>query len=314
MAPPWRHSRPRRPAYRTDMKLRLAVSLAAVAVFALSPAPGAASPAPGATSPPPGITSPAPGAASPAPGAASSAPGATSSGPGAASPAPGATSPAPGATSPAAPGAPSPPHAPTTSTSPAPAELTSSTEATTTQKDDDDCYDDFEYSNNPELLERLKKYDVAKVLEGLGGAPGKVNATWRDRKDVPDREAVLEQGAQHLADNTNSSYWLYEYASTDYDKYVRLEHALLRSKGTADEYVDVRGEVWWSPEEGLCGALRHAKYRQDDKGGFVAEVLQAHCNIFRKDKTLSCYGPDSENPCAFCISSTSGALIASLVG
>ncbi|KAE8742612.1 hypothetical protein FOCC_FOCC011836 [Frankliniella occidentalis] len=235
------------------MKLRLAVSLAAVAVFALSPAPGAASPAPGATSPPPGITSPAPGAASPAPGAASSAPGATSSGPGAASPAPGATSPAPGATSPAAPGAPSPPHAPTTSTSPAPAELTSSTEATTTQKDDDDCYDDFEYSNNPELLERLKKYDVAK-------------------------------------------------------------HALLRSKGTADEYVDVRGEVWWSPEEGLCGALRHAKYRQDDKGGFVAEVLQAHCNIFRKDKTLSCYGPDSENPCAFCISSTSGALIASLVG
>ncbi|KAK3907462.1 LIM domain-binding protein 3 [Frankliniella fusca] len=364
---PWRHPRlagavlgdtPERtgqcsPGDSADMKRQSAFLTAAVGVVcacAIILAPAASSPVPEGSSPAPAASSsPAPAASSPAPEASSSpAPAASSSpAPAASSPAPeassspapaassspalAASSPVPAASSPV-PAASSPAPAASSSPAPQPADATSVTEPTTTPEDDDNCYDDFEYTNNPELLERLKKYNVAKasqaetlnlcseqtpqqhVLEGLGGAPGKVNATWRDRKDVPESAAVLEEGAQHLADNTNSSYWLYQYASTDYETFIRLEHGLLRAKGTADEHVDVRGEVWWSPEEGLCGALRHAKYRQDDRGGLVAEVLQAHCNIFRKSKELVCYGPDSENPCGFCISSVSGALIASLVG
>lgn len=100
--------------------------------------------------------------------------------------------------------------------------------------------------------------------------------------------------------------------ATDFKTFIRLEHAVLRFKGTPRQFEDARGEVWWTPPN-LCDAMRHATYRHDDQG-FHAEVLRAHCHIFTGSKTLACYGPDSENECVGCISGVSGSLIATLVG
>ncbi|KAJ1524103.1 hypothetical protein ONE63_010639 [Megalurothrips usitatus] len=199
------------------------------------------------------------------------------------------------------------------STPPTPAETTEAdVEASTlSQAEQDDCHEQIGKVENGVPVNKMRKYDVAKILEEHGGAPGKLNATWN--RDVPEFP-VPEPKAEPLPDTTNTTFWVYDYRRTDFRSFIRLEHGLLRQKGTKDEYVDVRGELYWTPPD-FCGRARHTKYRVDPNKGLVSDVTLEYCTI--NSETLWCAPPAncmSNETYMACVASPSSALMASLVG
>ncbi|KAJ1524104.1 hypothetical protein ONE63_010640 [Megalurothrips usitatus] len=143
---------------------------------------------------------------------------------------------------------------PSTSTAPPPVDTT-----TLSKAQEDDCQEQIGKVENGVVINKMRKYDVAKVLEELGGAAGKLAVT--RNMDVPEAPAAAAADTP-LPDTTDKAFWVYDYRDSDFSSYVRYEHGLLRQKGTKDEYVDVRGELYWTPPD-FCGKARHAKYRVD---------------------------------------------------
>lgn len=194
-----------------------------------------------------------------------------------------------------------------------PATSTASSAAETTTLSDEqerDCSDQIGQVVNGEPVNTMRKYDVEQILEAHGGAAGKLNVT--RNVDVPEL-AVADAAEKPLPDSDNATYYVYDYRRTDYKTFVRLEHALVRNKGKADEYEDVRGELYWTPPD-FCGKLRHAKYRVDPEG-FAADVTLEYC--FLNAETLSCAQPahcHSNDTYIACVASPSSSLLATLVG
>ena len=88
--------------------------------------------------------------------------------------------------------------------------------------------------------------------------------------------------------------------STDYKFYYRLEHAVKRSAGTRKEFLDVRGQLAWTPED-TCGRLKVADYRLDDTG-FSADLKRDYCwfnsHVFTCATIASCKDlPDGTKAC-----------------
>ncbi|XP_034235591.1 uncharacterized protein LOC117641983 [Thrips palmi] len=146
------------------------------------------------------------------------------------------------------------------------------------------CSDQIGKVENGVVMNTMPKYDVAKLLEEHGGAAGKLNVTWN--REVPELPVASTESLP-LADTENTTYWVYDYRRTDFKTFLRLEHGLIRHKGKQDEFVEVRGELYWTPPD-FCGKLRHAEYRVDAEG-FAADVTLEYC--FLNDETLTCATP-----------------------
>ncbi|KAK3927075.1 Endocuticle structural protein SgAbd-6 [Frankliniella fusca] len=176
-----------------------------------------------------------------------------------------------------------PPSGSTPTTLEAAAATTTATAAATTPapgpreptpEEEKDCESQIGVIENGVHISTMRKYDMAKILEEHGGAPGKLNVTWN--KDVPELP-VEDPTVSPLPDTDNTTYWVYNYKSTDFKTYVRLEHGLLRNKGQKDEYVDVRGELYWTPPD-FCNKARHATYRVNQTG-FASDVRLESCTM-----------------------------------
>lgn len=174
-----------------------------------------------------------------------------------------------------------------------------------------DCQDQIGTIEEGVPVNTMRPYDVKKLLEEFGGAPGSHNVTWD--KDVPEFP-VEDPTERPLPDTDNGTFWLYDFRRSDLKTYVRLEHALFRNKGQKDEYVDIRGELWWTPPD-FCGKARHARYRVSPHEGFVANVSLEYC-WFGSDE-LGCAYPSNcwtKDGFRYCVAAPSSALLASLVG
>lgn len=192
------------------------------------------------------------------------------------------------------------------STTAAPAAETS----TWSQAEEDDCSSQIGEVVNGEPVNTMRKYNVEEILEEYGGAPGKLNVT--RNLDVPEFP-VEDPTEKPLPDTDNTTFYVFDYRRTDYKTFVRVEHGLLRNKGKQDQFLDVRGELYWAPPD-FCGKLRHAKYRVDPDG-FAADVTLEYC--FLDAETLTCAMPatcHSNDTYIACVAAPSSALLASLVG
>ncbi|XP_052133062.1 uncharacterized protein LOC127752262 [Frankliniella occidentalis] len=196
---------------------------------------------------------------------------------------------------------------------------TLSTEAPTTTgprqptpEEEADCTSQIGVVENGVHISTMRKYDMEKILEEHGGAPGKLNVTWN--MDVPEFP-VEDPTVKPLPDTVNTTFWVYDYKSTDFKTYVRTEHALLRNKGQKDQYLDIRGELYWTPPD-FCNKARHATYSQNQTGVIAHNVGLSYC-AFEDSSRLYCEDPANciiEGDSIRCVKAPSSALIASLVG